>query len=142
MVYLVEINSPDPLSRGLAMMETQKPVRRQSWFFFGMAIGTIALTSSALLGQETPQVVEIRAEAGKAPLVSAVGLRPNTPTRVALFLQNPGEEELRNVVVKLVQTDVEDRILAQTLEVEKLPAKAKVRLTFPKGKDKKEKEKD
>jgi hypothetical protein len=111
-----------------------------------IGIALIALLPMVLVAQDTPQPLEIQADIGKAPQAVIVGLRPNQPTAVALTLQNPGEEELRNVVVKLVQINGDEvRVLGQTAEVEKLAAKAKVRLEFPKSKDKKEnkeKEKD
>ncbi len=119
------------------MMETLFCVRL--WFPFLIGAGMIVLAPTLLHGQETPQVLEVRADTAKEPFASVIGLRPNTPTTIDLFVQNPGEEELRNVAVKLVQlAGAKVRVLAQTEAVDKLQAKGKVRLTFPKAKEKKD----
>ncbi len=103
---------------------------------------SLVVAPTNLHAQETPQIVEVHAETPNNAKDVVIGLRPNAPTTLHLSVQNPGEEELRNVVVKVVQTDREDKVkvLATTQAVDKLPAKAKARLAFPKAKEKDKKE--
>lgn len=117
------------------MTDNQGCAHRWSLLSLLLSAGIIAFIPATGLGQDTPQLLELRTEPSKEPL--AINLRPNVSTSVSLSLQNPGTEDLRGVVVKLVHV-AEDRVIGQTTEIDKLPAKGKVRVAFPKAKEAKE----
>ncbi|MBI2807781.1 MAG: carboxypeptidase regulatory-like domain-containing protein [Planctomycetes bacterium] len=115
------------------MRYTPKAVHVLARLLVMASVAFAALAPSRAFGQETPAPLEVEVKASPIPL--AVNLRPNVATSVALSLFNSGPEELRGVVVKLVNVD-DDEVLGQTTEVDKLPSKGKVRVAFPKAKKK------
>ncbi len=112
---------------------------RQNLHLFLICTGLIGIAPAILHAQETPQVFGLRAEAAKESERTAIGLRPNTSTTIDLFVHNPGTEDLRNVIVKLVQLNRDQaNLLAQTQPIDKLLTNGKAKLLFSKVNEKKD----
>src|SRR6185436_9656658 len=80
------------------------------------ALAVLVLASAASAGDEALKF-RMRVEPAKATVpLNLINLRPNAPTTVGIFLQNPSDKDLANVTVKLVHVvDDKVRVLAETM---------------------------
>jgi hypothetical protein len=116
-------------------MEPAVRARRPFSAAFLIGLGLWALTPHLSFAQPSPQTLLVRAS---KDVLAPINLRPNGPTPVRLVVENPTDDGLRDVTVKLVQIlNDEPRVLASK-ELDKLPSKAKAVVAFAKGKEGKE----
>jgi hypothetical protein len=110
-----------------------------------LGLGMSVFAPIYAIGQETPLLIPVTVEPSKQPLGPVI-LRPHALTTVGFNLKNPTEDNMRGVLVKLVDVGNNNHILVQKV-IDKIAPKGEARLVFAQPKEEKkpkdgDKEKD